>query len=121
MNLYAILPAYAPGNEVSLVLAESDAEAMGQGVFIAAKDIADSVYFSPTAAVYRVAQNLTKIGDAQAIDAPREWRWAHPAVEENAKRCERCLDPIEDHIHAATSCDIWARGADGEVLTVDPT
>lgn len=35
------------------------------------------------------------------------------------KRCPRCNDPVYDHIDPATSCAIWARGADGEVLTVD--
>ena len=119
MNLYAICPAYAPHSEVELILADSDDEAMQHGVYIAAKDIADANHFSPTAEVYRVAENITKVGDAQAIDAPQEWRWAHPAVEENAKRCERCNDPIEDHINPATGCAIWATGTGGEVLTVD--
>lgn len=35
------------------------------------------------------------------------------------KRCPRCNDPVDDHIDPESSCDIWARGADGEVLTVD--
>ena len=126
MNLYAILPTNAPGDEVHLVLAESDEQAMQRGVFAAAKDIADACYFSPSAAVYLVARNVTKVSVAQAGAAPKEWLWAHPAVEENAARdvtepelCPRCSDPIEDHIDPAESCAIWARGADGQVLTVD--
>lgn len=126
MNLYAICAANAPHNEVDLILAESDDEAMKHGVYAAAKDIAEGNYFSPTAEVYRVAENITKVGDAQAIDAPQEWDWAHPVVDDEAsavatglKRCELCNDPIEDHIDPAKGCTIWATGFDGKPLTVD--
>jgi hypothetical protein len=83
VNLYAIRPAHAPSDEVELYLAETDDEAMRHGIYLAAKDVADCIYFSPHAEVYRVAHDLIKVGDAQAIDAPREWRWAHPDVAEN--------------------------------------
>lgn len=89
MNLYAIIPAYAAHNEVTFVLAESDDAAMQHGVYIAAKDIADACYYSPTASVYRVAENLPKVGDARAADAPKDWAWAHPAVEEGLAVAEK--------------------------------
>jgi hypothetical protein len=83
MNLYAISCAYEPGNEVTLVLATDDAEAIQEGVYRAAKDVANGNYFSPSADVYLVATDLRKVGTAHATDAPREWEWAHPAVAEN--------------------------------------
>lgn len=93
MNLYAIIPAYAAHNEVTFVLAETDDEAMSHGVYVAAKDVADECYFSPTASVYRVAENLPKVGDARAADAPKDWGWAHPAVEKGLATEEK-LDAL---------------------------
>ncbi len=75
MNLYAIVPSYAPGDEVQLMLAETDEEAMQHGVFVAAYDVAEVGYGSPTADVYRIGP-ATKIGVAEATDAPPEWEWA---------------------------------------------
>lgn len=80
MNLYAIIPSHAPRCEVELILAQDDAEAMEHGVFLAAKDLSEGVYFSTTAAVYRVATDLVKIGDAKAEDAPWEWARYVPAL-----------------------------------------
>lgn len=84
MNLYAVLPVYAPGNEVKLVLAETDAEAMQEGVYAAARDISDGNYFSPSAEVYLIASDVKHIGTAYATDAPRAWEWAYPDVLEAA-------------------------------------
>lgn len=86
MNLYAIVPSHAPNNEVSFVLAGDEDQAMQQGIFVAALDVAKGNYFSPSAQVYLVAADLLLVGEALATDAPAEWDWAHPAVEENAAR-----------------------------------
>ena len=82
MNLYVIRPAYDP--DVSFVLAKNDAEALEHGIFAAAQDA--DLHGSPTAHVYLVAANLPHIGEARALDAPSEWEWAHPVVENNAFR-----------------------------------
>ena len=81
MNLYALIPDMAANNEVEFLLAETDAEALEHGIFAAAHDACGS-YRSLTASVYLVARDLAKIGTAHATDAPREWKWAHPGVEE---------------------------------------
>lgn len=93
MNLYAICPVHAPNNEVSFILAETDAEAIEEGVFVAAIDVAKVNYCSPSADVYLVARDVQHIGKAWATDAPRDWDWAHPAVEENAAE-EACRDAV---------------------------
>jgi hypothetical protein len=75
MNLYAIIPCYAPGPEVELMLAETDEEALKHGVFAAAYDMLRPNYGSPTALVYRIGA-AEQIGEAKAVDAPAEWEWA---------------------------------------------
>ncbi|MQA13703.1 MAG: hypothetical protein GEV09_05875 [Pseudonocardiaceae bacterium] len=97
MNLYAICPIHAPYNEVSFTLAESDAEAMNEGIFAAAQD-AVRAYKSPRAEVFLVVADVTHVGDAWATDAPQTWEWAHPAVEENeaAWACEEALYATND-------------------------
>jgi hypothetical protein len=97
MNLYAIRPVHSPNSEVSLVLAESDGEALLEGIFAAALDVANGNYFSPAADVYLVARELHHVGKAWATDAPREWEWAHPAVEENAAR-DACTEVTTDDL-----------------------
>lgn len=85
MNLYAIIPTWAPLNEPHLILAKDDQEATDMAVFDAAHDAAaPGGYGSPSADVYLIARDLKKVGTSWATDAPPEWRWAHPAVEENA-------------------------------------
>lgn len=79
MNLYALIPDLAASNEVELLIAKDDAEALEHGIFTAAHDACKG-YGSPTASVFLVARNLTKVGTAHATDAP--WPWAHPKVEE---------------------------------------
>jgi hypothetical protein len=81
MNLYAILPAWSPGREVKLVLAEDDAEALHNAVYDAADDACKG-YHSTSAEVYLVAADLRQAGTAHASDAPASWEWAHPGVEE---------------------------------------
>lgn len=84
MNLYAILPAMAPGDAATLVLAKDDADALElYGLIEAAHDAIDG-HNSLSAHVYCVAENLRCAGEAVATDAPRDWEWAHPGVEENA-------------------------------------
>jgi hypothetical protein len=95
MNLYAIVPAWAPTNQVTFILAEDDAGAIEHGVFVAAKDVTDG-YSSPSADVYLIARSVRRVGEAVATDAPPEWKWAHPAVEENAARWA-----AEDAMHEA--------------------
>jgi hypothetical protein len=95
MNLYAIVPVYAPNCEVQFILAKDDKGALDHGVYVAADDIADPGYFSPAADVYLVAEDVRKVGEAVATDAPKEWKWAHPAVEENVAR-EAALDAEHD-------------------------
>jgi hypothetical protein len=75
MNLYAIIPSYAPGNEVQLMLAKTDQEAMQHGVYVAAHDLTRPDYASPSAEVYRIGP-AELIGEAKATDAPAEWEWA---------------------------------------------
>lgn len=75
MNLYAIVPSYAPGAEVELMLAKNDEEAMQRGVFVAAYDLVKVNYGSPTAEVYRIGP-AELIGTAKATDASAEWEWA---------------------------------------------
>jgi hypothetical protein len=75
MNLYAIIPSYAPGSEVELMLAETDEEALERGIYVAAHDMCHPDYSSPTAQVYRIGP-AEKIGEARAVDAPAEWEWA---------------------------------------------
>ena len=57
MNLYAILPAYSPGNGVKLMLAENDTEALDHAVYEAARDACKG-YQSTRAEVYLVAADL---------------------------------------------------------------
>jgi hypothetical protein len=80
MNLYAITPSWGP--DVTFELAESGEQAMKHGVFVAAHDLTAPVYGSPSAEVYLIARNVEHVGTAYASDAPPEWQWAHPAVEE---------------------------------------
>jgi hypothetical protein len=75
MNLYAILPSYAPGAAVQLILAKDDQEALEHAVFVAAHDLVEIIYGSPTAEVYRIGA-AELIGEARAVDAPAEWKWA---------------------------------------------
>ena len=82
MNLYAIIPSWAPGPDVEFMLAESDEEALDHGVYSAAVDLTRPDYGSPSAEVYLIARDVQHVGTAYASDAPREWKWAHPAVEE---------------------------------------
>ena len=95
MNLYAICPVHAPNNEVSFILADSDDKAIRQGVFEAADDATAGGYGSPSAEVYLIARDLQHVGTAWATDAPREWEWAHPAVEENVAFWA-CLEAEQD-------------------------
>lgn len=84
VNLYAVKASWAPLNEVHLILAADDAEAMDDGVYVAAHDACGSGYGSPSAQVWCAARDLEYVGEAFATDAPAEWEWAHPGVEENA-------------------------------------
>jgi hypothetical protein len=89
MNLYAINASYAPHDELTFTLAKSDEDALECGVFVAAKDLVDGGYTSPSAKVYLVAKDVKLVGTAYAKDAPAEWKWAHPAVEEALDRQAR--------------------------------
>lgn len=82
LNLYAVLPEYAPYAETHLMLAASDEEALNAAIYAAASD-ATKGYGSTTAKVWCVAENVRHVGVAHATDAPRAWEWAHPAVEES--------------------------------------
>ena len=52
-------------------------------MFVAADDVKVG-YGSPSADVYLIARDVEHVGQAWATDAPPDWEWAHPAVEENA-------------------------------------
>ena len=81
MNLYVITPDWSPSARIAL--AESDEEALDDAISDASHN-AVTAEGSPSATVYCVAENLRRVGQAWATDAPREWKWAHPGVEENA-------------------------------------
>lgn len=81
VNLYAILPVYSPGREVQLVLAKSDADALNNAVYDAARDACKG-NMSTAAEAYLVAADLRHVGIAHASAAPATWEWAHPGVEE---------------------------------------
>ena len=80
MNLYAIIPSWSPGPP-HFELVQSDEEALEHAIFTAARDLTKG-YRSPSAEVYLIARDVQHIGTAHASDAPSEWQWAHPAVEE---------------------------------------
>jgi hypothetical protein len=89
MNLYAINATNAPHDEMTFLLAKSDEEALEHGVFVAAHDLVEPIYFSPSAEVYLVAKDVKLVGTAYAKDAPAAWKWAHPAVEDALDRQAR--------------------------------
>lgn len=94
MNLYAIRPTWSP--QVEFMLAESEGRALEAAVFAAAHDLVSQNYGSPTAEVYLIAENVRHVGTAYATDAPRNWDWAHPAVEEAIAEME--LDEASDRV-----------------------
>jgi hypothetical protein len=85
MNLYVATPTWELG--ASFWLAETDEEAMQHGVYVAAQSAVNGCG-SPSADVYLIAKDIKHIGEALATDAPREWKWAYPGVEENAASVE---------------------------------
>ena len=98
MNLYAITPDHS--TSVELLLADDDAQALDQAVFVAAQDAVRGDG-SPTASVYRVASDLPLVGQAKATDAPAAWTWAHPGVEQNAAMLEDIEREFADDGNAA--------------------
>lgn len=96
MNLYAIIAGFAPNNEVHFILTESNDDAMRDGVFVAAHDACDG-YRSVDADVYLIGK-ATHVSRAKATDAPSEWEWAHPGVEDVTAEHERFMAAFErDH------------------------
>jgi hypothetical protein len=103
MNLYAIKPSWSP-DPVEMFILRDDAQALEDAVFIAAQDLLHE-YGSPTAEVHKVtADGLVLVGTAYASDAPPEWEWAHPAVED-------ALNELEAEFAAEAYCDdpAWFR------------
>lgn len=74
---------------------------------------------------YEQIQHLAKITNTSVADTARiAIVFGLAAIDAAAgrdeiERCPRCNDPVDDHIDPESSCDIWARGADGQVLTID--
>jgi len=86
VNLYAVCAEYAPfESDTHLFLARSHEEALDWGVFIAAKD-ATGIHGSTKAEVFLIQADVHKIGDSYAAQAPAEWKWAHPGVEDAIAR-----------------------------------
>jgi hypothetical protein len=81
MRLYAVIPCFAPRQEVTFTLAEDNAEAMEHGVYVAARDVANHYYQSPCADVFLVG-DVTKVGEASARDASPDWPWARGVAAE---------------------------------------
>lgn len=105
MNLYAIVPGYAPGQDAGstqLVLLHNKEEALKHAIYVAARDCVEG-YGSPDADVYLVAENVKGIGVAHATDAPKQWEWAHPGVEENAAG-EAMREAVEDFPELQGDC-----------------
>jgi hypothetical protein len=83
-RLFAVSPVRSPDPVGMHLLGGPDAveQAMLCGVYAAAQDLLKG-YGSPYSLVYEVtAAGPVFTGKAYAKDAPQEWGWAHPAVED---------------------------------------
>lgn len=100
-DLYAITPSYSP-DPVDMYVFGSDEEALDMAIFHAAKDLIGGVG-SPTADVWKVtAGGLVNVGRAKAANAPADWPWAHPAVE------EKLAEDLEWHKSGGADADFLA-------------
>jgi hypothetical protein len=89
MNLYAITADHSP-SPADLHIFPNDAAALDHAIFVAAYD-AIRGDGSPSATVWLVARDVAEVGRARATQAPPEWAWAHPGVEQN----EAMLEDVE--------------------------
>ena len=84
MNVYAVVPQYAPDIDVQFLVQRDDQAALDSAAYFAAADAVHG-YGSPKVEVYLVAE-LRHVGDIAVADIVDRYPWAADAAVEVAAR-----------------------------------